>query len=76
MLTKHAGKSPVDLQLLGALINHEDCAGKQNEGVQRQSFLSSPTASFDDEVPGAFGKWNNEMIGEDLKPYRRAADIT
>lgn len=27
-----------------------------------------------DEVPGAFGAWNNATIGEDLKPYRRAAD--
>lgn len=28
-----------------------------------------------DEVPGAFGRWNNTMIGEDLKPFRRAGDL-
>lgn len=27
-----------------------------------------------DEVPGKFGEWNNSAIGEDLKPFRRAAD--
>ena len=27
-----------------------------------------------DEVPGQFGEWNNATIGEDLKPFRRAAD--
>lgn len=27
-----------------------------------------------DEVPGKFGEWNHAIIGEDLKPYRRAAD--
>ena len=28
-----------------------------------------------DEVPGAFGKWNNRMIGSALTTYRRAADV-
>ncbi len=27
-----------------------------------------------DEVPGKFGEWNNATIGEDLKPFRHAAD--
>lgn len=27
-----------------------------------------------DEVPGKFGKWNRRMIGEALKPFRRASD--
>ncbi|WP_279626592.1 NAD(P)H-binding protein [Pseudomonas saponiphila] len=27
-----------------------------------------------DEIPGKFGEWNHAIIGEDLKPYRRAAD--
>ncbi|MGS6091819.1 NAD(P)H-binding protein, partial [Escherichia coli] len=26
------------------------------------------------EVPGKFGEWNNAVIGEPLKPFRRAAD--
>lgn len=28
-----------------------------------------------DEVPGKFGKWNQAMIGQDLIPYARAAEI-
>lgn len=27
-----------------------------------------------DEVPGNFGAWNTRTIGEELKPFRRAAD--
>lgn len=27
-----------------------------------------------DEVPGKFGEWNNAVICEPLKPFRRAAD--
>lgn len=27
-----------------------------------------------DEIPGKFGQWNHEVIGEPLKYYRRAAD--
>ncbi|WP_026079411.1 SDR family oxidoreductase [Pseudomonas nitroreducens] len=27
-----------------------------------------------DEIPGRFGQWNHEVIGEPLKYYRRAAD--
>lgn len=25
-------------------------------------------------MPGRFGKWNRQTIGEDLKPFRRAGD--
>ncbi len=42
------------------------------EGVQRLVFVLS--LGICDEVPGKFGEWNNAIIGEDLKPYRRAAD--
>lgn len=28
-----------------------------------------------DELPGKFGIWSNEQIGEYLPPYRRAADM-
>lgn len=28
-----------------------------------------------DEVPGKFGKWNQAIIGQDLIPYARAAEI-
>lgn len=47
-------------------------AAMQAEGVQRLVFVLA--LGIYDEVPGKFGEWNNAIIGEDLKPYRRAAD--
>ncbi|MDR2961709.1 MAG: SDR family oxidoreductase [Stenotrophomonas sp.] len=41
-------------------------------GVKRLIFVLS--LGIHDEVPGKFGEWNNAIIGEDLKPFRRAAD--
>lgn len=41
-------------------------------GVRRLIFVLA--LGIYDEVPGKFGEWNNGIIGEDLKPYRRAAD--
>lgn len=37
--------------------------------------ISINTLGIYDEVPGAFGEWNNNTIGEYLPPYRKAADI-
>lgn len=42
-------------------------------GLKRLIFITS--VGIYDEVPGAFGKWNNKMIGKYLGPYRKAADI-
>lgn len=47
-------------------------AAMQAEGVQRLVFVLA--LGIYDEVPGKFGEWNNATIGEDLKPFRRAAD--
>lgn len=47
-------------------------ASMQAAGVRRLVFVLS--LGIYDEVPGAFGEWNHRMIGEDLKPFRRAAD--
>ncbi|MFC6446601.1 SDR family oxidoreductase [Shinella zoogloeoides] len=44
----------------------------QAEGVQRLVFVLS--LGIYQEVPGKFGEWNEAIIGEDLKPFRRAAD--
>lgn len=44
----------------------------QAVGVKRLVFVLS--LGIYDEVPGKFGEWNNAIIGEDLKPFRRAAD--
>jgi len=47
-------------------------ASMQAMGVKRLVFVLS--LGIYDEVPGKFGEWNNATIGEDLKPFRRAAD--
>ena len=47
-------------------------AAMQAAGVKRLVFVLS--LGIYDEVPGEFGAWNRATIGEDLKPYRRAAD--
>lgn len=41
-------------------------------GVKRLVFVLS--LGIYREVPGEFGRWNEVTIGEDLKPYRRAAE--
>ncbi|MFB9126342.1 SDR family oxidoreductase [Paraburkholderia dipogonis] len=47
-------------------------AAMKAAGVKRLVFVLS--LGIYDEVPGKFGDWNNAIIGEDLKPFRRAAD--
>lgn len=47
-------------------------AAMQAAGVKRLVFVLS--LGIYDEIPGKFGEWNHALIGEDLKPYRRAAD--
>jgi len=47
-------------------------AAMQATGVKRLVFVLS--LGIYGEVPGAFGVWNKNIIGEDLQPFRRAAD--
>ncbi|WP_440491046.1 SDR family oxidoreductase [Serratia nevei] len=47
-------------------------AAMQASGVKRLIFVLS--LGIYDEVPGKFGEWNRAIIGEPLKPFRRAAD--
>ena len=42
-------------------------------GLKRLIFITS--LGIYNEVPGAFGKWNNRMIGKYLPTYAKAADI-
>ena len=44
----------------------------QTSHVKRLIFVLS--LGIYDEIPGKFGQWNHEVIGEPLKYYRRAAD--
>lgn len=42
-------------------------------GIKRLVWISS--LGIYDEIPGAFGEWNRQMIGEVLKSYRTAVDV-
>ncbi|WP_434666077.1 SDR family oxidoreductase [Paraburkholderia sp. A3BS-1L] len=43
------------------------------KGVKRLIFVNS--LGIYDEVPGKFGDWNRDEIGQYLPPYRRSADL-
>lgn len=47
-------------------------AAMKAAGVRRLIFVLS--LGIYDEVSGKFGEWNNAIIGEPLRPFRRAAD--
>jgi uncharacterized protein YbjT (DUF2867 family) len=44
-----------------------------NAGVKRLVFIAA--IGIYDEVPGAFGEWNQQMIGPYIARYRKAADL-
>lgn len=70
-----AGKDIVYANLTGEDLDIQAksvIASMQATGVKRLIFVLS--LGIYDEVPGKFGEWNNGIIGEDLKPFRRAAD--
>ncbi|MBE2210615.1 MAG: SDR family oxidoreductase [Xanthomonadaceae bacterium] len=70
-----AGKDIVYANLTGEDLDKQAqavIAAMKSEGVKRLIFVLS--LGIYDEVPGKFGDWNNAIIGEDLKPFRRAAD--
>lgn len=70
-----AGQDIVYANLTGEDLDQQAkavIAAMQAEGVKRLVFVLS--LGIYDEVPGEFGAWNRAIIGEDLKPFRRAAD--
>lgn len=73
--TAIAGQDIVYANLTGADLDIQAknvIAAMQATGVKRLIFVLS--LGIYDEVPGKFGAWNNAIIGEDLKPFRRVAD--
>ncbi|MBS1582531.1 MAG: SDR family oxidoreductase [Bacteroidetes bacterium] len=46
-------------------------AAMEANGVKRLIFIAA--LGIHDEIPGAFGRWNKEMIGADLVRYSKAA---
>ncbi|MBY6029723.1 SDR family oxidoreductase [Halomonas sp. DP8Y7-1] len=70
-----AGQDIVYANLTGEDLDRQAqsvIAAMQATGVRRLVFVLA--LGIYDEVPGKFGEWNNAIIGEDLKPFRRAAD--
>ncbi|HRP22326.1 MAG TPA: SDR family oxidoreductase [Alicycliphilus sp.] len=70
-----AGQDIVYANLIGEDLDAQArsvIAAMQATGVGRLVFVLS--LGIYDEVPGRFGEWNRALIGEDLKPYRHAAD--
>ncbi|WP_150428082.1 SDR family oxidoreductase [Dechloromonas sp. CZR5] len=48
-------------------------AAMKSKGVKRLIFVNS--LGIYDEVPGKFGEWNRNEIGQYLPPYRASADL-
>ena len=61
--------------LAGDVINMAQLVAKtmKASGVKRIVWIS--TLGIYDEVPGAFGKWNNETLGDYLTTYATAAKV-
>lgn len=69
------GQDVVYANLTGSDIDDQARAvlsAMSDAGVRRLVFVVS--LGIYDEVPGAFGEWNRQMIGEALVPFRGAAD--
>lgn len=69
-----AGQDIVYANLIGENLDLQASAvlaAMARAGIRRLVFVLS--LGIHHEVPGAFGKWNEAIIGKDLEPYRRAA---
>lgn len=70
-----AGQDLVYANLTGDDIDQQAkavIAAMSGAGIKRLIFVTS--LGIYDELPGKFQTWNKAMIGEELKPFRRAAD--
>jgi len=69
------GQDTVYANLSGAVdkMAKEVVSVMNANGVKRLIFVTS--LGIYKEVAGKFGEWNERMIGSDLVPYRKAADI-
>ncbi|TPL43063.1 SDR family oxidoreductase [Mesorhizobium sp. B2-4-6] len=69
------GQDIVYANLTGADLDRQAravIAAMKKAGIRRLIFILA--LGIYDEVSGKFGEWNAAMIGEDLKPFRRAGD--
>ena len=70
-----AGKDIVYANLAGEVDEQMKViiSAMKKNNVQR--IVSINTLGIYNEVPGEFGEWNNQTIGEYFPPYRKCADI-
>ena len=70
-----AGQDLVYVNLTGDDLDTQTTAviaAMQAARVKRMVFVNA--LGIYDELPGKFQAWNKQMIGKELKPFRRAAD--
>ncbi|HGH5398620.1 TPA: SDR family oxidoreductase [Raoultella planticola] len=70
-----AGKDIVYANLAGNVDEQMEVITSAMKKNNATRVISINTLGIYDEVPGAFGEWNNKTIGEYLPRYRKAADI-
>ena len=69
------GQDLVDVNINGQedVIAEQTVKAMQAAGVKRIVFIAA--IGIYDEVPGAFGQWNKQMIGPILERYQKAASL-
>lgn len=75
LVSAMAGQDLVYANLTGDDIDKQAkaiIAAMKSSAIGRLVFVTS--LGIYDELPGKFQSWNKAMIGEELKPFRRAAD--
>lgn len=70
-----SGKDIVYANLSGSVDKQMEVITSAMKKNNVTRIISINTLGIYDEVPGAFGEWNNKTIGEYLPPYRKAADF-
>lgn len=68
-------KDIVYANLSGPMENLAKSIVSEMEESQPKRLVFVTSLGIYNEIPGKFGEWNDGMIGEALKTYRRAADI-
>lgn len=69
------GQDMVYANLAGDMEGQTENIIKVMNTLNIQRLISINTLGIYDEVPGAFGEWNNQEIGEYFPPYRKSADL-
>ncbi|WP_435137212.1 SDR family oxidoreductase [Formosa sp. A9] len=68
-------KDIVYANLSGAMENLAKAIVSEMEESQTKRLVFVTSLGIYNEIPGKFGEWNDRMIGNALKTYRKAADI-